>query len=68
MQRLQNEMLPLLHGEAREWNKTRKRERKRGQSLTWGEIFSVATGVDQDVGLKGGVKVIICTGEGQKRE
>lgn len=33
--------------------------------LTWRQVLSVATGVHQNIGLEGGVKVVICTEEGQ---
>lgn len=33
--------------------------------LTWRQVLGEATGVHQNVGLKGGVKVVICTEEGQ---
>lgn len=32
--------------------------------LTWRLVLGVATGVHQNVGLKGGVKVVVCTEEG----
>lgn len=35
-----------------------------GRGLTWGLVLGVAAGVHQNVGLKGGVKVVICTEEG----
>ena len=60
MQRVQNEMLPLHRREMRIWW-----ERQEGIRLTWRQVLGVATGVHQNIGLKGGVKVVICTEEGQ---
>lgn len=44
------------------------RKKKRRDSLTWGKILGVATGVHQNIGLKRGVKVVICTADGHERE
>lgn len=41
---------------------------RESRRLTWGQILGVAAGVHQDVGLKGGVKVVICTEEAQRKE
>lgn len=32
---------------------------------TWRQVLGVATGVHQNVGLEGGVKVVICTERGR---
>lgn len=40
----------------------------RGLTLAWRQVLGEAAGVHQDVGLKGGVKVIICTEGGQTEE
>lgn len=42
-------------------------EQQRGRMLTWGLVLGVAAGVHQNVGLKGGVKVVICTEEGGRK-
>lgn len=38
------------------------------ENPTWRQILGIATGVHQDVGLKRGVEVIICTEGGQGRK
>lgn len=48
-------------GERDEQQWERKKEEER---LTWRQVLGVATGVHQNIGLKGGVKVVICTEEG----
>lgn len=40
---------------------------ERGWAFTWGLVLGVAAGVHQNVGLKGGVKVVICTEEGRTK-
>lgn len=44
-----------------------ERGKKKEERLTWRQILGKAAGVYQDIGLKGGVKVVICTEEGQER-
>lgn len=39
---------------------------RRQRRHTWGQVLGKAAGVDQDVGLEGGVKVIICAEEGER--
>lgn len=39
---------------------------RRQSRRTWGQVLGEAAGVDQDVGLEGGVKVVICAEEGER--
>lgn len=52
-------MNPVMREQTGERMIRRKRRRTRGQ------VLSEAAGVDQDVGLEGGVKVVICAEEGE---
>lgn len=39
-----------------------------GGRLTWGQVLGEAAGVHKDVGLKRGVKVVICAERGEVGE
>lgn len=45
---------------------TGERMIRRQKRHTWGQVLGKAAGVDQDVGLEGGVKVVICAEEGER--
>lgn len=48
------------------WEDETIRGDNEGAGGTWGQVLGKAAGVDQDVGLEGGVKVVICAEEGER--